>query len=123
MSFKELNAQIVFFKKQEVECTDEDERVILKDNIKNIYAKIKDIVNKQDSEPILKTEANHQSQNAKLIERTLAAQPTFYGTDTVEAEEFLNKIDQLYMLLVKEVDPSLESDFVMHAKLKFGSNV
>ena len=88
MSFKELNAQIVFFKKQEVECTDEDERVILKDNIKNIYAKIKDIVNKQDSEPILKTEANHQSQNAKLIERTLAAQPTFYGTDTVEAEGF-----------------------------------
>lgn len=123
MSFKELNAQIVFFKKQEVECTDEDERVILKDNIKNIYAKIKDIVNKQDSEPILKTEANHQSQNAKLIERTLAAQPTFYGTDTVEAEGFLNKMDQLYILLVKEVDPSLESDFVMHAKLKFGSNV
>jgi hypothetical protein len=123
MSFKELNSLIVFFKKQEAECTDANELVIIKDNIVNAYAKIKDIVNKQDSELTVKTENSSQNQNVRLIERTLAAQPTFYGTDTVEAEGFLNKMEQLFILLVKEVDPNLEAEFVMHAKLKFGSSV
>ena len=97
MSFKELNSLIVFFKKQEAECTDANELVIIKDNIVNAYAKIKDIVDKQDSELTVKTENSSQNQNVRLIERTLAAQPTFYGTDTVEAEGFLNKMEQLWV--------------------------
>ena len=123
MSFKELNAQIIFFKKQEADCTDQNELIIIKENITNIYAKIREIVNRPDNALGVKTEGSYQNQNAKLIERTLAAQPIFYGTDTAEAEGFLNKMEQLFILLVKEVDPNLESEFVMHAKLKFGTNV
>jgi hypothetical protein len=123
MSFKELNAQIVFLEKQATSCTDEDHRKDIKESISQIYAKIKTIIANTDAEVTVKTENAGVNQNFRIIERTLASLPIFHGTDTVEAEGFINKMEQLYTLLVKEVDPSLEQDFVMLAKLKFGSNV
>ena len=41
MSFKELNAQIVFLEKQATSCTDEDHRKDIKESISQIYAKQK----------------------------------------------------------------------------------
>jgi hypothetical protein len=123
MSFKELNAQIVFLEKQATSCTDEDHCRDIKEAISQIYAKIKLIIASTEAEVTLKTENPGLNQNFRIIERTLASLPIFYGTDTLEAEGFINKMEQLYTLLVKEIDPGLEQDFVMLAKLKFGSNV
>ena len=85
MSFKELNAQIVFLEKQATSCTDEDHRKDIKESISQIYAKIKTIIANTNAEVTVKTENAGVNQNFRIIERTLASLPIFHGTDTVEA--------------------------------------
>ena len=72
---------------------------------------------------VVKNESHKLNQNVRTIERTLAGQPIFHGSDDKEAEGFIAIMDQLFYLLVTQVDTSLEPDFLVHLKFRFGINV
>ena len=72
---------------------------------------------------VVKSESAKLDHNVRTIERTLAGQPIFYGNNDKEAEGFISIMEQLYFLLVTQVDTKLEQDFLVHMKLRFGVNV
>ena len=71
----------------------------------------------------VKSESKKSDHNVRTIERTLAGQPIFFGNNDKEAEGFIAIMEQLFYLLVTQVDINLESDFLVHLKLRFGTNV
>jgi hypothetical protein len=72
---------------------------------------------------VVKSESHKIDHNVRTIERTLAGQPIFYGNNDKEAEGFISIMEQLFYLLVTQIDPNLEADFLVHLKLRFGVNV
>ena len=72
---------------------------------------------------VVKNESSKLDHHIRTIERTLAGQPIFYGNNDKEAEGFISIMEQLFYLLVTQVDAALESDFLIHLRLKFGINV
>ena len=59
----------------------------------------------------VKSESKELDHNVRTIERTLAGQPIFFGHDDKEAESFISIMEQLFYLLVTQIDPDLETDF------------
>ena len=59
----------------------------------------------------------------KRIETALGNIPQFEGNDPAETESFLDRLEQAHKILVTDVDPTLEPDFVTTAKLRLGPSV
>ena len=61
--------------------------------------------------------------NIKKISLALNDIPQYNGLNITETERYISKLNQFFTLLVSEIDPSLEVEFLSQIKLKLGDNV
>ena len=83
-----------------------------------------DALSKVDVKPVV-TNASAQQRyaNSKQIETALSDIPRFDGNNPAETETFLDRLSQTHKILVTDIDPDLEGQFVKSAKLRLGPSV
>ena len=118
-NFSEIQKAITLAEKMLKDCTDESKPVYL-ETIKQANEKLQKMLSEPEVHvtPEIKSEPKKKlDQHIRTIERTVASQPIFYGNNDKEAEEFIPVMEQLFYLLVTQVDSELEPDFMIHMKL------
>ena len=64
-----------------------------------------------------------KTQQIKAIENALNGVPTFTGVDIHETQSFCDHLSQIFSIMVTDVDPSLEPEFIKIVKLKLTQSV
>ena len=123
---------ILGYEKKMSKTSDENEKIQLSRHIDLIRDNLtKNIVKQLSVSPIKKIEKHdHNFTNSKAFERNIKKIsialndiPQYNGLNITETERCISKLNQFFTLLVTEIDPTLESEFLSQIKLKLGDNV
>ena len=127
-----IERAILGFEKKISKSTDENEKSKLAGYIAQIREKLtENIVNQLSLSPAKKSNKTENSssdskafeRNIKKISLALNDIPQYNGLNITETERYISKLNQFFTLLVSEIDPSLEVEFLSQIKLKLGDNV
>ncbi len=80
----------------------------------------------EEKKPVLATTTNEtysRSLNIKSIENALNDVPTFKGIDAKETTQYIERLEKIFTIMVKEVDPNLEADYLKLVKVRLSDQV
>ena len=119
MASVSIQETIDIINKKIEESTDEDAKNALREALTSAEKAKSDADNTKAN---ITTDTYKRNSNIKTIETALS-DTMFNGIDTNEVRRFLERISKVFELLVTNVDPSLEVDFLKLVKLKLGDTV
>ena len=126
----ELRTTIDWYSERIANEDDADEKADLKKQRKVAEKELATAMKAKDTEVERKHDTGNNSAeqrerytHVKRIETALGNVPQFEGNDPAETESFLDRLAQAHKILVTDVDPTLEPDFVTTAKLRLGPSV
>ena len=128
MSLEQIQKTIQFLKTEIDAATDDSE-------VKTSYEKslalaqaalekrLQDAANDTKPEVNSTNETYRRSLNIKSIESALNDLSTFKGIDIKETTQYIERLEKIYTVMVKEVDASLEADYLKLVKVRLSDQV
>ena len=130
-----IQEAITFYQKNLAKENDEAEKISISEQISTLRKTLTEIlVDKAKVETATtavpkkmdqsdKADFRTFERNLKKISVALNDIPQYNGININETEKYVSKLNQYFSLLVTEVDPNLETEFLSQIKLKLGENV
>ena len=80
----------------------------------------------EENKPVIHSATNEtykRSLNIKSLENALNDVQTFKGIDIKETTQYIERLEKIFTIMVKEVDPNLEADYLKLVKVRLSDQV